>query len=479
MRRVWLIALAPVVVGCASTVTSPIVPPAGARCPLPVLSPPPAPVKTIGSGSPGGCTEAALRAALASAGTVRFDCGPAPVTIVLSSELSVAASPVEVDGGGRVTLSGGGRTRVLSTGTGVDLTLRGLAIADGARGGAGSSVADGAGIRSGYRARLTVVNGRFQRNVSTATDDFPGGGAIATASEGSLVVVGSSFEGNRAPNGGAIKSLLSDVWIVDSNFVNNEATTGPAESGRGGAIYIDGSAAAELCGLGVRANRASHQGGGLFVFLYPTESAILRRSAVEANEAAGLGHGGGVWNQGGSLLITQSTLAGNRAWGQGGGLWSGEGATTRLTSSTVAGNRAAGSSPATGLGGGIAAWRATVELESSTVAWNGAGAGGGAVFAASSTARARSTVVAENGVEGCAWPLTDLGYNVLQAGCGATTTLEARLLPLADNGGPTRTVALADGSPAIDAGDPAACPPTDQRGEPRHRACDAGAFEAP
>jgi hypothetical protein len=48
---------------------------------------------------------------------------------------------------------------------------------------------------------------------------------------------------------------------------------------------------------------------------------------------------------------------------------------------------------------------------------------------------------------------------------------------LADNGGPTLTHALLAGSPAIDAGDNAVCPATDQRGVARDAACDIGSFE--
>jgi hypothetical protein len=56
---------------------------------------------------------------------------------------------------------------------------------------------------------------------------------------------------------------------------------------------------------------------------------------------------------------------------------------------------------------------------------------------------------------------------------------DALIGPLADNGGPTLTHALLDGSPAIDAADDAACPATDQRGVPRPQgaACDIGAYE--
>ena len=49
--------------------------------------------------------------------------------------------------------------------------------------------------------------------------------------------------------------------------------------------------------------------------------------------------------------------------------------------------------------------------------------------------------------------------------------------PLADNGGPTNTMALPAGSPAIDAADPALAPAADQRGRPRDPRPDIGAFE--
>jgi hypothetical protein len=57
---------------------------------------------------------------------------------------------------------------------------------------------------------------------------------------------------------------------------------------------------------------------------------------------------------------------------------------------------------------------------------------------------------------------------------------DPRLAALAGNGGPTATMALLPGSPALEAADSAVCPPTDQRGAPRPigRGCDIGAHEA-
>jgi len=68
---------------------------------------------TVGSGTPGSCTEAALLAAVAANnGAIRFDCGPDPHTIALTSQLDIDFDLV-LDGGGLITLSGGGTTRII------------------------------------------------------------------------------------------------------------------------------------------------------------------------------------------------------------------------------------------------------------------------------------------------------------------------------------------------------------------------------
>jgi hypothetical protein len=81
------------------------------------------------------------------------------------------------------------------------------------------------------------------------------------------------------------------------------------------------------------------------------------------------------------------------------------------------------------------------------------------------------------------------GHNLVQAtngwvNAGDVTTdllgVDPLLGPLQDNGGPTWTHALLQGSPAIDAGDPVGAPSEDQRGVPRPqgRSVDIGAFES-
>ena len=102
-----------------------------------------------------------------------------------------------------------------------------------------------------------------------------------------------------------------------------------------------------------------------------------------------------------------------------------------------------------------------------------------------------NTVVARNAGGNCRGTVLSAGNNLDSDGTcqfAAPTDLSGvapRIGPLADNGGPTRTHGLAASSPAVDAGDAANCPGSDQRGMPRPvdgdadgtADCDMGSFE--
>lgn len=166
----------------------------------------------------------------------------------------------------------------------------------------------------------------------------------------------------------------------------------------------------------------------------------------------------------GSGTISNSTLSGNTAlaW-HGGALFHTDGALA-VTSSTITANSSAGAAVFVGT-------------------FTDAGA----------TLALTNTVVAGNAGEGCllgafgAGPvsLVSGGHNVFATGSGCNPVASDQevadpgLELLADNGGPTLTHALLDGSPAIDAGDGAFCPATDQRGvaRPQGPECDVGAYE--
>jgi hypothetical protein len=193
------------------------------------------------------------------------------------------------------------------------------------------------------------------------------------------------------------------------------------------------------------------------------------------------------------MTLTRCTLSGNTAFSRGGALLSFR--QTTLINCTVAGNSTAASF-ATGAGGGLYRYTGTLTVVNSTVADNSSPQGGG-LFSNDSDGdlRVLNTLVARNtgssGGPDAGGHVTSLGHNLIGATDGSTgwvssdltgtaaAPLDALLGPLADNGGPTQTIALLPGSPAVDAGDNTGAPAFDQRGLPRivGGTIDIGAFE--
>jgi hypothetical protein len=201
--------------------------------------------------------------------------------------------------------------------------------------------------------------------------------------------------------------------------------------------------------------------------------------------------GGGVANDDGTLAIDHSLLDGNQAANDGGAVYDRSieiGGSLTVSDSTIAGNLAL-------LGGGLATAggrRGVAILERVTIAQNAAGRLGGGIHAGADggSVDATATIVADNTASAstafadvpsdCAGLVTGDGTNIETAGdCGFETEADPELSAnLESLGGETPVLALAPGSPAIGlAGDD--CRGTDQRDVPRPQgpACDAGAYE--
>ena len=254
------------VLGWTSSVGSgPLVPPE--FCTPPITAVDTSGATTVGTGTPGSCTEAALLAALgAHNGAIRFDCGAAPHTITLTSQLAIDFDLV-LDGGGLITLSGGGTTRIIDFRPPFEvprtLTVQNLTFRDGSTAALPGTTTDngGAAIYRGTFGTLNVIDSYFLDNVGPASGQDVAGGAIYSFGATPTTIVGSVFQGNRCSSGGALGFLFADLELVNSILHDNSATgTGgnPGNGGNGGAIYSDGNDQTQsVCGSVLSGNTAN------------------------------------------------------------------------------------------------------------------------------------------------------------------------------------------------------------------------------
>lgn len=458
-------------------------------------------LRTVGDGSPASCTEQALAEAVAAVndaeggGTVQFDCG-GEHSIELSASVFVSNTMI-LDGGGAITLSGGGQVRVIELDNYVDFTLQRITITGGYVP-AGAENESGAGLLHPWFGTLEVIDVVFEDNHSASEANDVGGGAIYAGGLTRAIISGSTFAGNSGSTGGAVLNRSTNLRVVDSVFYQNRATTW-AESGQygnGGGLYIDrmwldDPVDFSICGSHFEGNHAEVHGSALFSYNLEGSGATIDRCSFVDNDMDGSPGGGtgSVYHQGVPLLMVNSTVANNRTGGHAGGLFLGGGTDAVIRNSTFFANETPGNA------GAIWAGNGSVELVNLTLAQNRADYGP-AIFKGQDGAVSLTNVIfADNGTDNefsalaCHETFTDGGGNLQwpeqkNNGNGDTPCAESitfadpQLDGLADNGGPTPTLALPAASPAIDAGVDEGCPATDQRGEPRSGACDVGAFEA-
>jgi CSLREA domain-containing protein len=305
---------------------------------------------------------------------------------------------------------------------------------------------------------------------------------------------GASFFGT----GGCINSALqsgsgggagpANEFIVLSNVVLNNC-----KSALGGGAFSAPSAPIHIFESTIKNSTAGSGGGGL-VFNQSTGVSIaqglVERSTISANTSdSGFSDGGGGIQSRGSLVLIGSTISGNRAKFNGGGIL----VTTfngRITmiDSTVANNTADYDGNGSGQGGGIRFDQPTTsttayQIANSVFADNRVGSGTVAQDCHTSATMASPLVINVNR----SWFQTpDASCAIIASGnTGNTINLPAQLGILANNGGPTETIAPLTSSPLIDNINATACSPFDQRGVARPQdgdgnttvVCDIGALE--
>jgi hypothetical protein len=237
-------------------------------------------------------------------------------------------------------------------------------------------------------------------------------------------------------------------------------------------------------------------GGGI----YSTGSLTINNSTIADNSA---NIGGGIENRsilnsagvltGGTLTIRNSTLSSNTALSLGGGIENL--GSLVIVNSTLNGNTVTDVNPLLNENGGAISNAGTLGVFNATFSGNSA-LNGGAIFNNGATSTLQNSIVANSAAGGnCGGGIVSHGYNLSSDDTcsftmrGDLNNIDPILGPLQNNGGPTQTMALQNGSAAIDSGNPRGCTDeaghllrTDQRGEPRPdkedvRGCDMGAYE--
>jgi CSLREA domain-containing protein len=306
-----------------------------------------------------------------------------------------------------------------------------------------------------------------------APDATPGDGVCADAG-GACTLRAAIYESNALPGADSIgvpAGMYTMTVTVDGAVIGLSIEDALTLNGSGaGATIIDGGGqtsvlgvssgvTAELLDLSIRNGSGWGGAGGLITFA--NAQVTLRRVAVTGNS----GSTGGI-EAGGTVTIVDSLIADNYGDPNGGIQVRG---TLTITNSTISGNRGRQVN-------GIFVHFGNARVINTTVALNGQNGG---VFGGVS---ARNSIFASNGGPDC---ILSEGHNIVADPCTPLTGpndiggVDPQLTGLQENGGPTLTHGLYPNSPAIDAGDPGACPPADQRGigRPQGAACDIGAYE--
>ena len=369
--------------------------------------------------------------------------------------------------------------RIFTVDSGATVDISGLTIV---RGFSNGITSDGRGGGILNRGTLRLSNMTFDRNGS---DNGLGGGAIFNA--GTLTVSNSTFSNNgTGDHGGAI-------YNYGSLTINGSLFTGDSAEFGAGFIASEGNDAfLELSNSTFSGNRSTGAANGLL--------AVAGRATIYGCTISGNLCDRGIFCDG-KVSITNSTISGNTL--PEGDVLIGNSGTLTVINSTIAGNTALVTSAIYNVS--ASNQDATVLLVNCTIANNtvtnlahGTGQlysayfGGGTGHA---TIELRDTIVSGGGnkpnflaLNGAGNFLSD-GHNLSSddgggflTGPGDLTKTDPMLGPLQDNGGPTQTMALLPGSPAVDAGDNTGAPDFDQRGPGFPRivggTIDIGAFEA-
>lgn len=320
-----------------------------------------------------------------------------------------------------------------------------------------------------YPENLVMPHGLNLVGAGAPTTIIDGGGIASVIINGHPGVTVSNVtmrNGGGVGDGGNVYNCgyphLASLTISDSIITGGHVRRGQGNYGFGGAIYNCADSAVTIVNTTISRNRAEVGGA-----ICNGGALTIRNSTFSENSI--LDHRAGAIANYGLVIIDNSTF--------------------NLNSSGAAGHGGAIQN-----GGILYHAPGILKISNSTFSGNEAGSGGG-IFNVKGRVMLQNSIVANNKGGNCGGALTSRGYNLssdhscMFDGTGDLNNTEPNLGRLKDNGGPTPTMALLPGSPAIDSGNPGGCTDsrghlltTDQRGKPRPDkedagGCDRGAYE--
>jgi CSLREA domain-containing protein len=341
------------------------------------------------------------------------------------------------------------------------------------------------GVQPAYAASITVTTTADENNTGASCSLREAITAANTNAAVSGCSAGSGTDTITLPAG--TYTLSSELPAVTSTIIingNGAATTivqANANPNASGYRIISVNSGGNLT-LNSLTARNGHLSSGDGSAIYSAGTLTITNSAFSGNNTT-TGFGGGVYNDvTGALTITNSTFSANSSGTAGGGVYNASGTTTTITNSTFSANSST-------TGGGI--YNAgTITVRNSTLSGNSASANGGGIFNNAGTLNYANTIIANStsggdcGGQGGSIIGTNTNNLVESNSCSAALSGDPNLGPLANNGGPTQTMALIYPSPALNAGDDATCAAapvnnTSQNGvtRPQGTKCDIGAYE--
>jgi predicted outer membrane repeat protein len=283
--------------------------------------------------------------------------------------------------------------------------------------------------------------------------------------------------GSTIAKAGVLQFRFFDLDAAANVTLNQVTLSNGNVANQGGAILVKTGAQLTTTEVKFSGNVATAGGGAIYAQAGTTLT--VTANTFTNNDSGGTSGGGGILSLG-TIAVERSTFSGNSG-DLGGAIMVGTPAnplgSLSVVNSTFTANTAASHGNAIKNFG-------TAVVTSSTLSNNQSATSDGAVSSTGSSFMLQNTIVADGTPSNCSAviPITDGGHNISwpDTSCPGLN-VDPSLGPLANNGGPTQTLALPPGSPAVD-GVPAigaSCFPTDQRGvtRPQGPNCDVGAFE--